>query len=288
MATENSKRLVIIMPAHNEGKYLRACLESFASQERQPDELLIVDDNSTDRTAQIAGEFARAHDWIRLAGRTSGSGHQPGPKVVECFEYGLSQTEQPYDFIGKFDADILLPPDYFRKVLEAFEAHPGLGLCGGHLYVERNGKTVYEPIAGPGHVRGPVKLYSKACFRTIGGLRPSIGWDMADALLARYHGFGVRTLPELKVIHMRPTGFAYSARNARLQGQALYQLRYGVGISLLSSLKMAWKRRNPLLPFQHLSGYLRAFFSGSGRLLTRQEGAFARNWRWREIRRKLS
>ncbi|MBC2839586.1 glycosyltransferase [Robiginitalea sp. SC105] len=276
------------MPAHNEAGQLGACLESFAEQERPPDMLLIVDDNSTDRTGDIAADFASRYPWIQAIRRESPEqGHQPGAKVVECFNFGLEQLREPYDYIGKFDADILLPPDYFEKVLEAFEQNPGLGICGGHLYVERNGKMVYEPISGPEHVRGPIKLYSAPCFRTIGGLRPSIGWDTADTLLARFHGYGVKTLPGLRVRHLRPTGFAYSARNARLQGESLYQLRYGIGISLLSSLKMAWKRRKPLLPFYHLAGYLRAVFSGKGRMLTRQEGAFARQWRWREIRRKL-
>ena len=111
-----------------------------------------------------------------------------------------------FDYIGKFDADIILPPTYFEEVLTAFGRNPKVGLCSGLLYIEREGKWVYEAISRPGHVRGPVKFYSRACFQAIGGLRPFIGWDTADTLLARYHGFEVATLPSLKVKHLRPTG----------------------------------------------------------------------------------
>lgn len=275
------------MPAYNEAGCLGECLQSFADQQRRPDLLLVVDDNSTDRTGEIAAGYAAKYPWIQVVKRTTGSGHEPGAKVVGCFDFGRSRISQPFDYIGKFDADIRLPPQYFQEVLAAFEREPGLGMCSGHLYIVRDGKAVYEPIAAPDHVRGPVKLYSAACFRSIGGLRPSIGWDTADVLLARFHGYGVKTLPGLEVIHLRPTGSAYSGRNARLQGQALYKLRYGFRISLLSSLKMAWKRKNPILPLHHLQGYVQAALSGSDRLLTRQEGRFARQWRWDQIRKKL-
>ena len=287
MNPEKSKRLLVIMPAHNEQAHLRACLDSFVAQTRQPDQLLVVDDNSDDDTAEIISGYTAAHSWIKMARNPSTGGHKPGAKVVRCFNYGLQQCPEIWDFIGKFDADIVLPPDYFERILSAFAHDPKLGICSGLLYIEKNGNWKYESIAKTDHVRGPLKGYRRECFRSIGGLTESIGWDTADVLLARYHGFTVKTLPELKVHHLRPTGSGYSRENTRRQGEALYKLRYGWVLGGLASLKMAFNRNHFFAPLEHLQGALKAMRSGEPALLSPEEGRFARNWRWREIRKKL-
>ena len=282
-----SKRLAVVMPAHNEAEHLAACLESFVQQTRPPDELVVVDDHSTDATAEIAARYAAAHSWIRVVRKESDPGHRPGAKVIRAFEQGLGRLSRPYDLIGKFDADLVLPPEYFAQILEAFEGNPRLGMCSGLLYVWREGEWRYEPIANRDHVRGPVKLYTAACFEAIGGLQPAVGWDTADVLLARYHGFGVQTLENLRVRHLRPTGAAYSKENALRQGETLYTLRYGWALGLLASLKMAWKRKRPALPWLHLRGCLQARGRQQPRLLSAEEGRFARRWRREQIRKNL-
>ncbi len=281
------QNLVIIIPAHNEEEHLSRCLDSFVRQNRRPDLLLLVDDGSTDETAKIASDFARDHSWIQVVQKPSSGVRQPGAKVVRCFNYGLKQLSEPFDFIGKFDADIILPEDYFEKVLHAFATDQDIGICSGLLYIQSGKDWIYEPIADTSHVRGPVKCYRAECFQAIGGLRESIGWDTADTLVARYHGYQVRTIRELQVRHLRPTAKAYSRDNARKQGEALYKLRYGFLLGTLASLKMAWKRKDPAALLGNLYGALRAMRSGSPRILSREEGRFARHWRWQQIRQKL-
>ncbi len=284
---EGKVRMLIVMPAHNEAAYIGECLDSFARQTRTPDALWVVDDNSTDDTPVLVEEFTRKHPWIHLKSRKSSPDHRPGAKVIDAFQAGLPDNWESFDLIGKFDADILLPPSYLEQMLEQFRFSPRLGMCGGHLYIEKDGHWTYEPIANPDHVRGPVKLYSMGCFQAIGGLRSFIGWDSADVLLARFHGFEVRTLPELRVKHLRPTGKDYSNENARLQGQALYNLRYGWLLSLIAAGKMALKRKKPMLPLHALGGYFSALMHNKPRMLTQQEGNFVRKWRWKQIRGKL-
>jgi glycosyltransferase involved in cell wall biosynthesis len=285
--TLRKARVLIIMPAHNEADNIVSCLQSFTAQTRLPDTLRIVNDSSTDATAALAGKFASSFPWIRLTENRSEPGHQPGAKVVQAFRAGLPSDWEDYDFIGKFDADIILPPDYFERILEAFQSNPSLGVCSGLLYVEKDGDWSYEPIANRGHVRGPVKFYSMACFLAIGGLRPGIGWDTADVLLARYHGYQVSTLHDLHVRHLRPTGSGYSSKNARLQGKALYNLRYGWVLSLIAAGKMALKRGDLLLPWRAMGAYAEAFRRRSPRMLSPSEGRFARSWRWRMIGGRL-
>lgn len=51
-------KISIIIPTHNDGKYLQQCLQSIKNQEFQDFECIIVDDGSTDDTHQIASEFS--------------------------------------------------------------------------------------------------------------------------------------------------------------------------------------------------------------------------------------
>lgn len=287
MSGTTPAELLLIIPAHNEGELISQCLDSIISQSRKPDLVVVVDDHSTDNTATVVGKYCNRYPWIQLVQKKSAPVHQPGGKVVDTFNFGLSSISKPFGFIGKFDADIELPPDYFEKVLEAFRENPRIGICSGLLFIEKEGEWVYEQISGPKHVRGPLKLYRKSCFEAIGGLRADIGWDTADTLLARFHGFEVQTLPQLRVRHLRPTGSAYTARHGRLQGRSFYNLRYGWLISLIASFKLSWKLRRPLLSWHHFRGYFKAWWNSEKPLLNQEEGRFARQFRWAEIKRKL-
>ena len=50
-------RVSVIIPAWNEAKHIGDCLRSVAAQSLQPDEVIVVDNKSTDDTAKIAASF---------------------------------------------------------------------------------------------------------------------------------------------------------------------------------------------------------------------------------------
>jgi glycosyltransferase involved in cell wall biosynthesis len=279
-------RISIIIPAHNEEKYLAQCLESFVSQSLQPNELIVVDDNSSDNTFKIASEFAKKYDWIKAFQRKSSDEHIPGKKVVNTFNFGLEKTSE-YDLIGKFDADIILPPNYFEQMRNNFQSNWKLGMCSGLLFIEKNDKWVYENIANKNHVRGPIKLYHKACFTKIGGLRPATGWDTVDTLLAKYYDFDTQTDSNLIVKHLRHLGKDYKTKNYYAKGEALYKMRYDIVLAKLAALKMAWSMKSPRMYVQAILGYLGAFFKSAPHFVSKEEGKFIRGLRWKGVRKKL-
>ncbi|MEM9000397.1 MAG: glycosyltransferase family 2 protein [Bacteroidota bacterium] len=280
-------RIGIIIPAHNEALYLKDCLETFVAQSRVPHELIVVDDNSSDNTFAIANSYAKEHNWIKVLQRRSSNEHIPGKKVVDTFNFGL-QHAADHELIGKFDADILLPKNYFEAVCHHFQHLPNLGLCSGLLYIKKDNEWVYENIADITHVRGPIKLYRKACLEKMDGLRPSIGWDTVDTLLAQYHGFEILTDPYLKVRHLRPTGMGYRTQNHRAKGEALYKMRYGLVLAKIAAFKMAWQAKSVIMYVQLVLGYLSATIHRVPRLVTKEEGTFIRSLRWKGVRAKLS
>ncbi|WP_420320242.1 glycosyltransferase [Flagellimonas sp.] len=279
-------RIGIIIPAHNEGAFLKECLDSFVSQTYLPNELIVVDDNSGDATFTIASDYAQKHDWIKIVQRKSTNEHIPGKKVVDTFNFGLKNASA-YDLIGKFDADIVLPPNYFETMVNHFQSNWKLGMCSGLLYIKKGEDWVYENIADKNHIRGPIKLYHKACFNKIDGLCPGVGWDTVDTLLAKYHDFETLTDPTLQVKHLRPTGHGYSQKNYRSKGEALYKMRYGIVLTKIAALKMAWQAKNPLLYIPIILGYLSALIHCIPRFVSKAEGAFIRKYRWKGIVQKL-
>lgn len=280
--------ICVIIPAHNEAKYICDCLYSFVHQTEPPEELIVVDDNSTDHTFELVSGFAKDHPWIKVVKHQSSTEHLPGEKVIRAFNFGLEHASQEYDLIGKFDADIVLPPNYFEQMRNHFKSNWLLGMCSGLLYVEKKGRWIYENIAKKDHVRGPVKLYYRQAFELMDGLRLGVGWDTVDTLLCQYHDFEVKTDEGLMVKHLRPTGHGYSIQNYRGKGEALYKMRYGLPLAKLALLKMAFQAKSPVLYLQGIFGYLGAMMSSSERFVTKDEGKFIRTLRWKGILRKTT
>ena len=277
----------IVIPAHNEERFLAQCLDSFVYQTRIPDQLIIVDDNSTDNTKTIAQSYADKHPWITVVTNCSNTKHLPGKKVINAFNFGFTYVSEDYDLIGKFDADIILPDAYFEAMENRFNSDWLLGMCSGLLYVEKDGDWVYENIAKKSHIRGPIKLYYREVFELMGGLRPDVGWDTVDVLLCQYHDFKVTTDPFQKVKHLRPTGADYNQKTFYDKGKALYNMRYGLPLAKIALLKMAITNKNLHLYLQGILGYVTQWIQRAPRMVTKDEGKFIRRLRWQGIFKAL-
>lgn len=278
----------IVIPAHNEAQFITRTLHSVAEQTLLPKKLVVVNDNSTDNTPEIVTGFVAKHPWAEIINNTdTPSEHLPGGKVVRAFYKGLNALDNNYDFIVKMDADVILPSDYFATIADTFRNDDTIGIAGGLVHIQQDDHWTYEAIADKNHVRGPVKAYSKTCFEKIGGLRPAIGWDTADTLLAKYHGFRIYTDHNLKIKHLRPTGGSYTQKARRLQGQAMYTMRYGLLITFIASAKTAWRQKKWSTLGYNLRGYFSARKQGIPFLVTEKEGRFIRKYRWQGILKKL-
>ena len=160
-------------------------------------------------------------------------------------------------------------------------------MCSGLLYIKKGNDWVYENIAEKTHIRGPIKLYHRACFQKIKGLRLGTGWDTVDVLLAKYHDFETLTDHTLSVKHLRPTGHGYSSKNYRAKGEALYKMRYGLPLAKIALLKMAFQAKSPRLYVQGIFSFLGAWFRQQSKFVTKEEGMFIRKLRWQGILAKL-
>nr|MCU0294996.1 glycosyltransferase [Candidatus Nanopelagicales bacterium] len=100
--------LSVVVACHNVAEFLPACLDSLLAQEEPADEVILVQDGSTDATGEICAEYAAAHHgWKVVEGPGSGPG---GARNL-----GLEQVTQ--DHLAFVDGDDLLPPQAFRVLL---------------------------------------------------------------------------------------------------------------------------------------------------------------------------
>lgn len=97
----------VVVPAYNEQELLPACLQALLTQTRQPDEIIIVDNNSSDRTAHIA----------RQCGVTVITEKQQG--IMPAVYTGIAASTG--DIIARCDADSIVPNDWVEKIEKTME-----------------------------------------------------------------------------------------------------------------------------------------------------------------------
>ena len=91
-----------------------------------------------------------------------------------------------YHFIGNLDADITFDESYYENLLEEFQKNPKLGIAGGMLFEESNGKFMPRYLSEMRYVPGGVQLFRRTCYEQVGGYLPS-RWGGEDTI-ARGHG----------------------------------------------------------------------------------------------------
>lgn len=277
----------VVIPSHNEEKFIRPTLQSLINQTVLPKKIVIVNDNSTDKTAEIVLEFSEKYPWITLVDKTSDAIHLPGSKVIQAFQKGLETLDSIYDFIVKADADLIFPPNYFETIIKHFESDDRIGMAGGFCYIEKNGDWILENLTDKDHIRGALKSYRKETFKEIGGLKPAMGWDTVDELLCKFYRWKVVTDSSLHVKHLKPTGANYNKTARYKQGEAFYTLGYGFWITAIASAKLAMMKKKPLLFLDYIKGFWKAKSAKTPLLVTNEQAKFIRSYRLQKMKEKL-
>lgn len=115
-------KISVVIPVYNEELYIRRCLEAVTTQEDVADEIIIIDNNCTDKTIEIASQF--------------------NVKIVKEAEQGICAARNAgfnvarYDIIARTDADTIVPSDWIKKIRSNFESSPIDALGGPFVYYE--------------------------------------------------------------------------------------------------------------------------------------------------------
>lgn len=228
-------RYVIITPARNEETYIQKALDSIVSQTIPPLKWIIVNDGSTDRTAEIVRSYATRYPFIEIVDMPVHRDRSFAAKA-HCFNTGFEQAKNlDYDVIGNLDADISFDSDYFEFLLEKFESTPDLGVAGT-TFREEGYDSASDSFEGEIHVAGGCQLFRRACFEELGGYVPNKagGVDWIAVTTARMKGWKTRSFREKYFFHYRSLGtaernnlsatFSYGEKDYYLGGSPIWEI----------------------------------------------------------------
>jgi glycosyltransferase involved in cell wall biosynthesis len=266
-------RYIVVTPARNEAENITYTIQSMAAQTWRPFLWIIVDDGSTDATATIIDAAAKEHPWVIALHRPDRGYRRQGGGVVETFYAGYERIQsEPWDFLVKFDADLSFSADFFERCIGEFAKNPKLGIGGGLICQEHNGRLECESPGDPTfHVRGATKIYRRACWEAIGGLLHAPGWDTVDELKANMLGWETCSFRDIPLRHHRFTGSADGTWKTYVKfGLANYITGYH---PLFMALKCLKRMLEPpyLLGGLGLSwGFINGCFGGAPRVSDRE------------------
>jgi len=263
---------VIVSAVRNEAKYLGRTLESVIGQTLRPLKWVIVDDGSSDSTGQLADNASAGHNWIHAIHRADRGFRKSGAGVMEAFYEGYGMVENgKWEFVAKLDGDLSFGPNAFQIILDAFSRDHRLGISGGDILQEKDGREVIESKNDPDfHVRGATKVYRRACWDAMGGILPVTGWDTLDEVKANMLGWQTRRIPEARFFHLRPTGGADGGwRNAFKNGRGSYISGYHPIYLLSKCIKRLPSRPFLIQSLGLFAGFFSSYFTKAERIKDR-------------------
>ena len=255
--------LAVVACFLNEERHLPRFLASLAAQTRPPDQLLLVDDGSSDGSVALAHAFAVDHPWVRLVERPRRPPERDRLATaaeLRAFQEAVPLVDVDWDVVCKMDADLELRPTHIEQVMRAFADDDRLGVTGAYLAVETPEGPVREEHAEH-HVRGPNKFYRRACFEQVFPLAPILGWDTTDELAARAAGWHTRALALTggDSLHLRPTGeHGGSLRAFRRHGVCAWGFGAHPAYVVVGALSRMRRRPWVLGGLHYLAGWLGA------------------------------
>jgi len=203
----NSPTLTVVLPNRNHAQFLPRAIAALLAQDRPAEEILIIDDASTDNSREVIDDYARRAPSVRALENRENLG------VIATLRRGLENARGRYVYLAA--ADDFVWPGFFSRAVRLLDSCPQAGLfCAEAALTDgETGRLLgCRPIARPRFREGYVSptaarrllgsidhwvLTGSAVFRTIsvreaGGLNARLG-SMADSYLARKiaikHGF---------------------------------------------------------------------------------------------------
>ena len=205
-------RVTVLIPARNEERNLKTCLDAVRALEWPDLQILLIDDRSTDATSRIAAEAAAADPRVTVLGGTD----LPDGWMGKCWALHQAQAHATGEWLLFLDADVTVHPRALRQAHDYAIANGVRMISGyGFLVLETFWEKVIMPVIGgmivganpldevndPAHERvvanGQFILISREGYRELGGheaVRGEIIDDMALARLAKAKKIGYRML----------------------------------------------------------------------------------------------
>lgn len=255
---------ILVTPAKNEAQYLPEVASSVINQTLKPVLWLIVDDGSTDQTPQIIEDLKNQNSWIqsiRLGPRardiTFGYSFVCKTGFDNIIEY-CKLNGIIYDYIALLDADSVLEPDYFRKIINELEKDAKLGIASGGIYHNIDG-TLKRTKSRQDLAAGTGRVWRVRCFLETGGYPVEPSPDSISNVKAVLRGWKIKKNIDVVLVEKRFTSSAEGLwKGYKANGYMAYYLNKNLLLMFLNMLNFS--SRYPYYPgLAFFYGYLISF-----------------------------
>ncbi len=187
----NGPRVSVVMPCYNCRDYVGAAIESVLAQTYRSFELIVVDDGSTDDSADIVETLIAAHPEVAmrlLRQRNSGACGYPRNVAIESVVRG--------EFVLCLDADDMLTPDVVARSVATLDAHPDRGFAYADYRCFGDDDQLYAlpdysfDLHRRRNIVGTASMFRRSTWEDVGGYythAPYEDWDFWIACSERGH-----------------------------------------------------------------------------------------------------
>ena len=128
----DSIQISVVIPAFNEQDYVARAIDSVLAQSLQPAEIIVVDDGSTDKTADVIRQYGGKVNYV----------YQPNAGLAAARNTGI--RESCYDYIAFLDSDDEWTKNHLKAACQVFEENPGLvWYCASYERINVDGSVEF-------------------------------------------------------------------------------------------------------------------------------------------------
>lgn len=241
----------IITPFKNTGSYLFECLDSVLEQTYQNWEMLLIDDHSSDNSAQIVAGYSKINSRVKLT-KNNGVG------IIEALRTGYSQSAG--NFITRMDSDDIMAPEkldtLISGLLESGKRHLATGrvkyfrkdgLSNGYIQYQNwlnrltSDGSNYSEIYRECVIPSPCWMVYREDLEKCGAFNPDRYPEDYD-LAFRFYKRGLKVIPCTQILHYWRD---YSTRTSRTDEH--YAANYFLDIKLHWFLQLDYNPDSPLV-----------------------------------------
>ncbi len=232
----SAPRISFIIPNYNHARFLPRCLNAVLSQKVPPDEIIVVDDGSTDDSREVLAAFAAKSPRIRPLHNERNLG------IAATCNRALAAATG--DYVSLLAADDQVLPDLIESCLPLLIQHPGAGAASGlcEWRCADTGLVWYQGTRMPQEacylnpqemvrlcrsgrfsMAGQHAVFKRSAVLEAGGMIQDLRWFM-DVFSSWVIGFrhGVCHVPKvLSVFNSSKTSYYHSAKGAEERGLVL-------------------------------------------------------------------
>jgi len=199
-------RLSVVVPVYNDKDRLRQCLQALLKSSRRPDEIIVVDDASTDGSGDVAREFGVILKTIPGQSQGAASARNAGARLATG------------DVLISFDADVVVGESTVQQLESYLRSNPDVtGVFGSYddRPAAKNIVSLYKNLLNH-HVHQHAARESCTFWTACGAIRMNAFWELGGfepgrlkiediefGMRLRKNGYKIVACPEIQVKHLK-------------------------------------------------------------------------------------